>query len=102
MNYEVVFDGKQYAISVQDIDRDKYERIMAILNDAVEARVPTYDEVAHYAYSLNSDNKIMAIKALRSGTGMSLKEAKCIMDHHFGASVELPEWINEPVVFGAR
>ena len=112
MTYEITFDGTKFAISVQDIPTAAASRILAILGelnadanivvlgttDEPESVRLTYRKVGEFAHRNNPTNKILAIKEVRSRTGLGLKEAKDLIDFISGYSPNPPYFIDQAVV----
>ena len=112
MTYEITFDGTKFAISVQDIPTAAASRILAILGelnadanivvlnktDEPKWTAMTYRKVGEFAHRDNPTNRILAIKEVRSRTGIGLKEAKDLIDFISGYSPNAPYFIDQEVV----
>ncbi len=112
MTYEITFDGTKFAISVQDIPTIVAARIVAILGELSEEAnlirsnetgepktvAMTYRKVGAEAHRANPTNKLLAIKEVRSRTGLGLKEAKDLIDFVSGCSPNPPYFIDQAVV----
>jgi hypothetical protein len=106
MNYSFsTDDGAKYAIEIQNIGPELAFAILDLIRGVKTtmpvAVVPTYSEVAHAAVRLHPDNKINAIKEMRSRTSLGLKEAKDCIDYAMGSSgYYRPLYFDKPITKG--
>ena len=105
LTYEITFDGAHFSIDAQNLEKNTAMAIMDILHRTAGcagvpirvAGVPlTYGELANNAWtSTGKSNIIMAIKELRTLTGLGLKESKDLIDFVSGRTTHMPANFNE-------
>lgn len=92
--YEVTFDGSNFSLDIQNLDSSRALRVLDILKEiepmptVTVVRFPdtkpvfdkTYGDLARNAYEKSPGNIILAIKELRTKTGLGLKESKELID----------------------